>query len=37
MGSNWPSGIDGRNPRPGVVMVQRLDGRRLLADAGRGG
>ncbi|WP_398336046.1 PhoX family protein [Vulcanococcus sp.] len=30
MGSNWPSGIDGRNPRPGVVMIQRTDGGRLL-------
>jgi secreted PhoX family phosphatase len=37
LGSNWPTGIDGRNPRPGVVMIQRMDGRQLLAGASRNG
>ena len=31
LGSNWPSGVAGRAPRPGVVMVQRRDGKPLLA------
>jgi len=31
LGSNWPSGVPGRAPRPGVVMIQRRDGKPLLA------
>ncbi|TCD59460.1 phosphatase [Synechococcus sp. BS56D] len=30
LGSNWPSQAPGRPPRPGVVVVQRLDGQPLL-------
>ncbi len=30
IGSNWPSGVPGRPPRPAVVAIRRLDGRRLL-------
>ena len=30
LGSNWPSGAPGRPPRPGVVMIRRLDGSALL-------
>lgn len=30
LGSNWPSGIEGRRPRPGVVAIRRLDGGPLL-------
>jgi hypothetical protein len=30
LGSNWPSGIAGRAPRPGVVMISRQDGQPLL-------
>ena len=30
LGSNWPSGIPGRLPRPGVVAITRLDGAALL-------
>jgi secreted PhoX family phosphatase len=26
LGSNWPSGVPGRPPRPGVVAIRRLDG-----------
>jgi secreted PhoX family phosphatase len=29
-GSNWPSGIPGRIPRPGVVAIRRVDGAGLL-------
>ena len=31
LGSNWPSGIEGRIPRPGVVAIRRLGGGPLLA------
>jgi secreted PhoX family phosphatase len=30
LGSNWPSGAPGRPPRPGVVVIRRLDGSALL-------
>ena len=30
-GSNWPSGVPGRPPRPGVVAIRRLDGKPLLS------
>ena len=30
LGSNWPSGIPGRVPRPGVVAIRRLGGGPLL-------
>lgn len=30
-GSNWPSRVPGRPPRPGVVAIRRLDGKPLLA------
>ncbi len=30
LGSNWPSGVPGRPPRPAVVAIRRLDGQRLL-------
>jgi secreted PhoX family phosphatase len=30
LGSNWPSGVPGRSPRPGVVAIRRLDGGPLL-------
>ena len=30
LGSNWPSGIPGRIPRPGVVAIRRVDGAALL-------
>lgn len=30
LGSNWPSGVPGRPPRPGVVAIRRLDGNPLL-------
>ncbi|MEY4430508.1 MAG: hypothetical protein RLZZ533_444 [Cyanobacteriota bacterium] len=30
IGSNWPSGQAGHSPRPGVVMIQRQGGGRLL-------
>jgi secreted PhoX family phosphatase len=30
LGSNWPSGVPGRPPRPGVVAIRRLDGRTML-------
>ena len=30
LGSNWPSGLPGRLPRPGVVAITRLDGAALL-------
>ena len=30
LGSNWPSGLSGRLPRPGVVAITRLDGAALL-------
>ena len=30
LGSNWPSGVPGRPPRPGVVAIRRLDGRPLV-------
>jgi secreted PhoX family phosphatase len=31
LGSNWPSGVPGRPPRPGVVAIRRLDGGRLVS------
>jgi secreted PhoX family phosphatase len=31
LGSNWPSGVPARPPRPGVVAIRRLDGRPLLS------
>ncbi|WP_254930376.1 PhoX family phosphatase [Cyanobium sp. BA20m-14] len=31
IGSNWPSGVPGRPPRPGVVAIRRLDGKPLLS------
>jgi secreted PhoX family phosphatase len=30
LGSNWPSGVPGRCPRPGIVAIRRLDGGPLL-------
>lgn len=33
LGSNWPSGVPGRPPRPGVVAISRRDGRPLLNTA----
>jgi secreted PhoX family phosphatase len=30
LGSNWPSLVPGRPPRPGVVVIRRHDGRPLL-------
>ncbi|MCP9808721.1 DUF839 domain-containing protein [Cyanobium sp. HWJ4-Hawea] len=30
LGSNWPSGVPARPPRPGVVAIRRLDGKPLL-------
>ena len=30
IGSNWPSGVPARPPRPGVVAIRRLDGKPLL-------
>ncbi|WP_216903591.1 PhoX family phosphatase [Synechococcus sp. CCY 9618] len=30
LGSNWPSGVPGRTPRPGVVAIRRLAGGPLL-------
>ena len=30
LGSNWPSGVPGRPPRPGVVAIRRLDGGPLV-------
>jgi secreted PhoX family phosphatase len=30
LGSNWPAGAPGRPPRPGVVVIRRLDGSALL-------
>ncbi|MBC1265170.1 DUF839 domain-containing protein [Synechococcus sp. BSA11S] len=30
LGSNWPSPVPGRPPRPGVVAIRRHDGRPLL-------
>ncbi len=30
LGSNWPSGVPGRPPRPGVVAIRRLGGGPLL-------
>jgi secreted PhoX family phosphatase len=30
LGSNWPSGVPGRTPRPGVVAIRRSDGGPLL-------
>jgi secreted PhoX family phosphatase len=29
LGSNWPSGVPGRPPRPGVVAIRRRDGQPL--------
>jgi secreted PhoX family phosphatase len=29
-GSNWPSGVPGRPPRPGIVAIRRNDGQPLL-------
>jgi hypothetical protein len=31
LGSNWPSGVPGRPPRPGVVAIRRLDGGPLVS------
>ena len=31
LGSNWPSGVPGRPPRPGVVAIRRLDGAPLVS------
>ena len=30
LGSNWPSGIPGRIPRPGIAAIRRVDGAPLL-------
>jgi secreted PhoX family phosphatase len=30
LGSNWPSGVPGRAPRPAIVSVRRLGGGPLL-------
>lgn len=30
LGSNWPSGVPGRHPRPAVVAISRRDGKGLL-------
>jgi hypothetical protein len=30
LGSNWPSGVPGRVPRPGLVAIRRSDGQPLL-------
>ena len=30
LGSNWPSGVPGRPPRPGVVAIRRRNGKPLL-------
>ena len=30
LGSNWPSGVPGRNPRPAVVMIRRSQGGPLV-------
>jgi secreted PhoX family phosphatase len=30
LGSNWPSGVPGRSPRPGVVAIRRMEGGPLL-------
>ena len=30
IGSNWPSGLEGRPPRPGVVTIQKMKGGPLL-------
>jgi len=32
LGSNWPSGVTGRNPRPAVVSVRRIKGGPLLPE-----
>jgi len=34
LGSNWPSRVPGRPPRPGVVAIRRHDGRPLLSCSG---
>ena len=31
LGSNWPSGVPGRPPRPGVVAISRRDGSALVS------
>jgi secreted PhoX family phosphatase len=31
VGSNWPSGVPARPPRPGIVAIRRLDGNPLLS------
>jgi secreted PhoX family phosphatase len=31
LGSNWPSGVPGRTPRPAVVAIRRNSGASLLA------
>ena len=33
LGSNWPSAVPGRPPRPAVVAIRRRDGRPLLPDS----
>ena len=30
LGSNWPSGVPGRNPRPAIVAIRRTQGGALL-------
>lgn len=32
LGSNWPSGVPGRNPRPAIVTIRRSSGGPLLPD-----
>ena len=34
LGSNWPSGVPGRPPRPGVVAIRRLNNQPLIAPSG---
>ena len=33
LGSNWPSGVPGRNPRPSIVTIRRSQGGPLLPQA----
>jgi secreted PhoX family phosphatase len=33
LGSNWPSGVPGRPPRPAIVAVSRNQGGPLLPEA----
>ena len=32
LGSNWPSGVPGRNPRPAIVAIRRTQGGSLLPE-----